>query len=46
VLLSVHVSCYVGFVRWLGGSFSKLGFSVGLCGFANVPPNALVIFGL
>jgi hypothetical protein len=28
-------------VRWLGGSFAKLGFSVGLCGFANVPPNAL-----
>jgi len=26
---------------WLGGSFAKLGFSVGLCGFANVPPNAL-----
>jgi len=30
-------------VRWLGGSFAKLGFSVGLCGFANVPPNALAI---
>jgi hypothetical protein len=28
-------------VRWLGGSFAKLGFSVGLCGFANVPPKAL-----
>jgi len=28
-------------VRWLGGFFAKLGFSVGLCGFANVPPNAL-----
>ena len=28
-------------VRWLGGSFAKLGFSFGLCGFANVPPNAL-----
>jgi len=27
-------------VRWLGGSFAKLGFNVGLCGFANVPPNA------
>jgi len=27
-------------VRGLGGSFAKLGFSVGLCGFANVPPNA------
>jgi len=25
-------------VRWLGGSFAKLGFSVGWCGFANVPP--------
>lgn len=30
-------------MRWLGGSFAKLAFSVGLCGFANVPPNALVI---
>jgi len=30
-------------VRWLGGSFAKLGFSVGLCGFANVPPNALLL---
>jgi len=30
-------------VRWLGGSFAKLGFSVGLCGFANVPPIALAI---
>jgi hypothetical protein len=28
-------------VRWLGGSFAKLGFSLGLCGFANVQPNAL-----
>jgi len=27
-------------VRWLGGSFAKLGFSLGLCGFANVPPIA------
>jgi len=27
----------------LGGSFAKLGFSVGLCGFANVPPNALAL---
>jgi len=33
-------------VRWLGGSFAKLGFSVGLCGFANVPPKALAIIGL
>jgi len=30
-------------VRWLGGSFAKLGFSDGLCGFANVPPNVLAI---
>jgi hypothetical protein len=30
-------------VRWFGGSFAKLGFSVGLCCFANVPPNALAI---
>jgi len=29
-------------VRWLGGSFAKLGFNVGLCGFANVPPNGLI----
>ncbi|HRS67684.1 MAG TPA: hypothetical protein P5564_03630, partial [Paludibacteraceae bacterium] len=28
-------------VRWLGGSFAKLGLQVGLCGFANVPPIAL-----
>jgi len=28
-------------VRWLGGSFAKLGFSEGLWGFANVPPIAL-----
>jgi hypothetical protein len=33
--------CFV--VYWLGGSFAKLGFSVGLCGFANVPPNALLL---
>jgi hypothetical protein len=26
--------------RWLGGSFAKLGFSLGLCGFANVPPKS------
>jgi hypothetical protein len=26
-----------------GGSFAKLGSNVGLCGFAIVPPNALVI---
>jgi hypothetical protein len=30
-------------VRWLGGSFAKLGFSLGLCGFANVPPKAWAI---
>ena len=30
-------------VRWLGDSFAKLGFSVGLCSFANVPPNALAM---
>jgi len=41
LLLSVHFA--VSLVRWLGGSFAKLGFSVGLCGFANVPPNALAI---
>jgi len=28
-------------VQWLGGSFAKLGFGLGLCGFANVPPKAL-----
>jgi len=33
------VSIFV--VRWLGGSFAKLGFCLGLCGFENVPPNAL-----
>jgi len=27
-------------VPWLGGSFAKLSFSVGLCGFANTPTNA------
>ena len=32
---------YSVFVRWLGGFFAKLGISVGLCGFANVPPNTL-----
>jgi hypothetical protein len=37
--ISHLVSIFV--VRWLGGSFAKLGFSLGLCGFANVPPNAL-----
>ena len=33
-------------VRLLGSSFAKLGFSVGLCGFANVPPNAWAILML
>ena len=32
--------------RWLGGSFAKLGFSAGLCGFANVPPNALAYYSI
>jgi len=43
----VFVSCHFVsvFVRWLGGSFAKLGFNVGLCGFANVPPNALATIG-
>jgi len=41
VLLSVHFTAVL--VRWLGGSFAKLCFSVGLCGFANVPPNALLL---
>jgi hypothetical protein len=36
--LSVCQSFSVGFiVRWLGGSFAKLGLCVGLSGFANVP---------
>jgi len=39
----VVCSCCSVLVRWLGGSFAKLGFSVGLCGFANVPPKALAI---
>ncbi len=42
LLSSVCQSFSVGFVvHWLGGSFAKLGFSQGLCGFANVPPKAL-----
>src|SRR5690606_38415624 len=36
LFVSHLVSVFV--VRWLGGSFAKLGFGVGLCGFANVPP--------
>jgi len=39
MFISHLVSVFV--VRWLGGSFAKLGFSVCLFGFANVPPNAL-----
>jgi hypothetical protein len=39
VLLSAYFTPVL--VRWLGGSFAKLGFSGGVCGFANVPPNAL-----
>ena len=39
LLLSVHFTTVL--VRWLGGSFEKLGLSRALCGFANVPPNAL-----
>jgi hypothetical protein len=31
------------FACWLGGSFAKLGFSLGLCGFANVPSNAVLL---
>jgi len=49
-LLSLSSVCQlfsVGFVvRWLGGSFAKLGFSVGLCGFANVPPIAWAKFSI
>jgi hypothetical protein len=42
---AVFVCCHFVsvLVRWLGGSFAKLGFSVGLCGFANVPPNVLLL---
>jgi len=39
------ISCLF-LVRWLGGSFAKLGFSVGLCGFANVPPKALAYYSI
>lgn len=31
-------------VRWLGSSFAKLGFGLGLSDFANVPPNALALY--
>ncbi|MCS6935914.1 MAG: hypothetical protein NZM35_12320, partial [Chitinophagales bacterium] len=37
----VFVHCSSVLVRLLGSSFAKLGFSVGLCGFANVSPKAL-----
>jgi len=40
-ILSISHLVSIFVVRWLGGSFAKLGFSLGLCGFANVPPNAL-----
>jgi hypothetical protein len=30
-------------VLWLVGSFAKLGFSLGLSGFANVPTNAFAM---
>ena len=30
--------------RWLGGSFAKLGFRVGLCGFVNVPIKSVGYF--
>jgi hypothetical protein len=36
--MSIDISVLV---RWLGGSFEKLDLSRALCGFANVPPNAL-----
>jgi hypothetical protein len=39
VLLSAYFTPVL--VLWLGGSFAKLGFGLCLCGFANVPPNAL-----
>jgi hypothetical protein len=42
VLSVVFVHCHFVsvFVLWFGGSFAKLGFGLGLCGFENVPPNA------
>jgi len=42
LIVSHLVSVFV--VRWLGGSFAKLGFSEGLYGFANEPPDALAIY--
>jgi hypothetical protein len=39
VLLSFSV-CLGALAWWL---FCNFGFSVGLCGFANVPPNALAV---
>jgi hypothetical protein len=43
LLFCLVVVCpfYSCLVRWLGGSFAKLGFGLCMCGFANVPPNAL-----
>jgi hypothetical protein len=43
-LLPVFQSFIVSFYwRWLDGSFAKLGFSLVLCGFINVPQIALAI---
>jgi hypothetical protein len=39
VVWFVVIFCWF-IVRWLGGSFAKLGLWVGLSGFANVPPKA------
>jgi len=30
-------------VLWFGGSFVKLGFNVGLFGFANVPQRGIIV---
>jgi hypothetical protein len=45
---SVSLSFIILFsvVRWLGGSFAKLGLRVGLCGFANVQPIALAYYSI
>ncbi|MCG9880128.1 MAG: hypothetical protein MH472_05965 [Bacteroidia bacterium] len=37
----VHYHFVSVLMRWLGGSFAKFSFGVGLCDFANVPPKAL-----
>jgi hypothetical protein len=41
----VFVRCHLVsvLVRWLGGSFAKIGLCVGLSSFANVPP---IVVGL